>query len=436
MSINIVLPEMGEGVIEGTIGQWLKKVGDKIKAYDPVLEVETDKVTTEIVAEGEGVLTEILVGEGSTVAVGTVLGVIDGGGEQRSRGAEERGSASTAVPPVASPVPSPQSYKPLHVNGQPKTATRETEVGWISPVVARMAAEHNLDLRQIEGSGKDGRITKKDVLAYLESGATTQAVAPATPTVTVSQPETAKAATTNAPRPSSPVPSPLPLPSGDVQPLTAMRRAIAEHMVHSKRTSPHVTTMFEFDLTAVATHRSAHRAAFERDGVKLTFMPYWVAAVAEALKKHPLANGQWTDEGILLKKEINIGMAAAIPGGLIVPVIKGADNLNLLGLARTINDLAERARVNRLQADEVRGGTFSITNHGASGSLMGTPIINQPQVGILGIGLIEKRVKVIHDAIAIRTCAYVSFSFDHRILDGATADAFVMDIKKRMEGWQ
>ena len=254
--------------------------------------------------------------------------------------------------------------------------------------------------------------------------------------MTVSQPETAKAATTNVSRPSSPVPSPFPLPVGDVQPLTAMRRAIAEHMVHSKRTSPHVTTMFEFDLTAVATHRAAHRAAFERDGVKLTFMPYWVAAVAEALKKHPLANGQWTDEGILLKKEINIGMAAAIPGGLIVPVIKGADNLNLLGLARTINDLAERARVNRLQADEVRGGTFSITNHGASGSLMGTPIINQPQVGILGIGLIEKRVKVIHDAIAIRTCAYVSFSFDHRILDGATADAFVMDIKKRMEGWQ
>jgi pyruvate/2-oxoglutarate dehydrogenase complex dihydrolipoamide acyltransferase (E2) component len=384
------------------------------------------------VAEGEGVLTEILVAEGTTVAVGTVWGVI--AGEQGSRGVGEQGGGSTAASSVASPVPSPLSSKPLHVNGQPKTATRETEVGWISPVVARMAAEHGLDLRQIAGSGKDGRITKKDVLAYLEGGAEETAKA-ATTNEVVSPPETTKVVTTNVPRPSSPVPSPLPLPVGDIQPLTAMRRAIAEHMVHSKRTSPHVTTMFEFDLTAVAAHRTANKAAFERDGVKLTFMPYWVAAVAEALKKHPLANGQWTDEGVLLKKEINIGMAAAIPGGLIVPVIKGADNLNLLGLARTINDLAERARVNRLQADEVRGGTFSITNHGASGSLMGTPIINQPQVGILGIGLIEKRVKVIHDAIAIRTCAYVSFSFDHRILDGATADAFVMDIKKRLEGW-
>ena len=431
MSINIVLPEMGEGVIEGTIGQWLKKVGDTIKAYDPVLEVETDKVTTEIVAEGEGVLAEILVPEGSTVAVGTVLGVITAAGQPA-----QPSPASPTAAPAQSPVLSLPSTKPLHVNGQPKTATRETEVGWISPVVARMAAEHGLDLRQIAGSGKDGRITKKDVLAYLESGVPvpTPDVPVAAPVIAA--PETTKVVPTNVSRPSSPVPSPLPLPAGDVQPLTAMRRAIAEHMVHSKRTSPHVTTMFEFDLTAVAAHRSAHKAAFERDGVKLTFMPYWVMAVAEALKKHPLANGQWTDEGILHKKDINIGMAAAIPGGLIVPVIKGADNLNLLGLARTINDLAERARVNRLQADEVRGGTFSITNHGASGSLMGTPIINQPQVGILGIGLIEKRVKVIHDAIAIRTCAYVSFSFDHRILDGATADAFVMDIKKRMEGWQ
>lgn len=429
MSINIILPEMGEGVIEGTIGQWLKKEGDTVKRYDPIIEIETDKVTTEVVAEDEGILLKILVEAGATVPVGTVLGVM---------GSEKTAEATipAAAPAAPTPVMAMPASKPIHTNGQPKTATRQTEVGWISPVVARMAAEHELDLRQIGGTGRDGRITKQDVLAYLETqeavvSGPAPAVAPAPTPVPVPAP--APIAAVPAPRPAA---SPIVPPTANTQPLTAMRRAIAEHMVNSKRTSPHVTTMFEFDLTAVAAHRAANKAAFERDGAKLTYMPYLVAAVAEALKKHPMANGQWTEEGIWLKKEINIGMATAIPAGLIVPVIKGADNLNLLGLARAINDLADRARTNKLQPAEVQGGTFSITNHGASGSLMGTPIINQPQVGILGIGLIEKRVKVVQDAIAIRTCAYVSFSFDHRILDGATADAFVMDIKARIENWR
>lgn len=219
-------------------------------------------------------------------------------------------------------------------------------------------------------------------------------------------------------------------------PLTAMRRAIADHMVRSKHTSPHATTVFEFDFQAVAKHRAALKDTFEREGVKLTYMPYLALATIQALKAHPLVNATWTDDGILLKREVNLGMAVAVPSGLIVPVIRGADSLNLLGMARTVNDLAERARTNKLRPDEVRGGTFTITNHGTSGSLIGMPIINQPQVGILGIGVIEKRVKVIDDAIAIRPCAFVSFSFDHRILDGATADAFVMDIKRTIESWR
>ena len=215
-----------------------------------------------------------------------------------------------------------------------------------------------------------------------------------------------------------------------------MRRAIAEHMVRSKHTSPHVTTVFEFDFTAVAQHRAAHKAQFARDGVNLTFTAYIVAATVEALKQHPMVNSTWTNAGVELKRQINVGMAAAIDDGLIVPVIKGADGLNLLGLARTINDLTERARRKQLQPAEVQGGTFSITNHGTSGSLFATPIINQPQCGILGVGKIEKRVKVIHDAIAIRPLAYVSFTFDHRILDGKTADDFVSSIKNVIERWQ
>jgi 2-oxoglutarate dehydrogenase E2 component (dihydrolipoamide succinyltransferase) len=222
---------------------------------------------------------------------------------------------------------------------------------------------------------------------------------------------------------------------GELMQLSAMRRSIAEHMVLSKRTSPHATTVFEFDFSAVSKHREEHKAQFAKDSVKLTYMPYLVQATVEALKQHPMANASWTDEGIFLKRDINIGMAVAVENGLIVPVIRNADTLNLFGLAKHINDLAERARSNRLQPSEVKGGTFTITNHGSGGSLIGAPIINQPQVGILGFGLIEKRVKVINDAIAIRPCAYISFSFDHRVLDGATADAFVMAIKQRIENY-
>jgi 2-oxoglutarate dehydrogenase complex dihydrolipoamide succinyltransferase (E2) component len=417
MPTNIIMPEMGEGVIEGTVVTWLKKEGDVIEEDEAVLEVETDKVTVEINAEVAGTLLQIIVDEGTTVEVGDVLAVIGEAGEQPTPPTPKEAPKRE---PVAQMAAAPQTY----TNGidQPSSAPREVDGIRFSPVVARMVQEHDLDITKIKGTGRDGRITKRDVLAYMETA------------------DVPKTATTPKPTPTRPVqtnPPPKVDPSeGEIVPLTGMRRAIAEHMVMSKATSPHVTTVFEFDYSAVAAHRAAHKAQFQRDGVKLTYMPYLIQATVEALKKHPMVNASWTDDGVLLKRDIHMGIAVAVDKGLLVPVIRNADTLNLFGLARAVNDFAERARSNRIKSDELRNGSFSITNHGASGSLIGTPIINQPQVGILGIGVIEKRVKVINDAIAIRPCAFVSFSFDHRILDGATADAFVMDIKRRIEHYE
>ncbi|MCU0495748.1 MAG: 2-oxo acid dehydrogenase subunit E2 [Anaerolineae bacterium] len=432
MSANIIMPEMGEGVIEGTIVRWLKKVGDPLKLDEPVLEIETDKVTVEITAEAEGVLLKIHAHEGQTVAVGTVLAVIGTQGEVipqlEAVGAVGHHAPSRPIAPVPSPnTPIDDSLDDNSLDDEERAGKRDFDGVRVSPVVARMLQVHDIDVHELNGSGRDGRITKKDVLAYLD----TQETAP-TPVAPV--------APTPIPTPVTPIQKPkadpIPLEAGDeLMPLNAMRRAIAEHMVRSKHTSPHVTTVFEFDFSAVAKHRAAHKDLFERDGVKLTYMPYIVSAVVYALKKHRMVNAQWSEDGLLLKREINMGIAVAVPSGLIVPVIKRADNMNLLGLGRAINDLSERGRKNQLKPDEVKGGTFTITNHGVAGSLIGTPIINQPQVGILGIGMIEKRVKVIHDAIAIRPCAYISFSFDHRVLDGATADAFVMDIKQTIENF-
>jgi 2-oxoglutarate dehydrogenase E2 component (dihydrolipoamide succinyltransferase) len=419
MSSKIIMPEMGEGVIEGTIVAWLKQEGDPVEIDDPVLEIETDKVTVEVVADSDGVLLKTLVEAGTTVGVGATLAIIGEEGESLD------GDSYKSASPKSTPMP--ERPQPVQVASQPNVSasmgfSREHNGVRMSPVVARMAQEHNLDLLQINGSGRNGRITKKDVLADLESKAgRPQPVIALTPQP-APQPMTA----------AKPAETPLP---GDVIPLTAMRRSIAEHMVMSKRTSPHATTVFELDYTATSKHRAANKEQFARDGAKLTYMPYIIMATVEALKKHPIVNAMWTDDGILLKREINIGMATAVPSGLLVPVIKNADSMNLLGLARVVSDLAERARTNKLQPVEVQGGTFTITNHGASGSLIGAPIINQPQVGILGVGMIEKRVKVINDAIAIRPCGYVSLSFDHRILDGASADAFMMDIKQRIENW-
>lgn len=417
MATKMIMPEMGEGVIEATVAQWLKREGDSVRQYEPILEIETDKVTTEATAEVSGVLLKVLVPAGTTVSVGTLLAVIGKPGEKWDEG---------EAPPAAT-APTPKAEKPSHANGQPPSAY----TGWVSPVVRRMAAEHNVNLDFITGSGRDGRITKQDVLDYLEN----HPLEPA-PVVELPPPP-AEPPTPVAPPPAA-LPKPVagPVPAGaELMPLTSIRRAIADHMVHSKHTSPHVTTVFEVDFAAVAAHRERNKATFARDGVNLTFTAYLVAATAQALKQHPMVNSSWSDNGLILKRDINVGVAAAIPDGLIVPVIKQADNYNLLGLARMVNDLAERARKKLLRPDEVQNGTFTITNHGVSGSLFATPIINQPQCGILGVGKIEKRVKVINDAIAIRPLAYVSLTFDHRILDGASADGFVTTVKAILEGW-
>jgi len=419
MATEMIMPEMGEGVIEGTVSRWLKKIGDAVEQYEPIVEIETDKVTTEGMAETAGVLLAIHIKEGATVDVGTVLATIGEAGEE------------VTVTEVVDSVPAPVAAAPtVSAPAAPIAPPTSRYTGRISPVVGRMAAEHEINLDYVTGTGKNGRVTKKDVQAYIKSGATATAIAPTPPA-----PLPARAPA--PPSPSSPPapPAPIAAQGDELVPLTNMRRAIAEHMVRSKKTSPHVTTVFEFDFTAVSAHRAANKAQFARDGAKLTYTAYLVAATVQALKKHPMVNSVWSDDGVIMKRDVNLGMATAIDAGLIVPVIRNADSMNLLGLARTINDLADRARRNKLQPNEVSGGTFTLTNHGVSGSLFATPIINQPQCGILGAGIIEKRVKVINDAIAIRPMAYISFTFDHRILDGATADYFVAEIKQIIENW-
>lgn len=433
MISKVIMPEMGEGVVEGTIARWLVNEGDFVKQYDPILEIETDKVTTEATAEESGTILRICVDEGAVAPVGMVLAYIGEPGEK----VPENGEVDTAVP---TPPPTPEPI-PEMVSATTATVVAEAPAkpytGRISPVVSRIAAEHKVDLNQVPGTGLDGRITKKDILAYIEQrDKMPTPPAPRQPALPLpSPPEPAPIQAPEPPAmplPASPPPAPV---SGDLLPLTSMRRSIAEHMVRSKQTSPHVTTVFEFDFTNVDKHRRAYKEQFARDGANLTFTAYIVAATVEALKKYPLVNSSWTENGIELKREINIGMATALDEGLIVPVIKNADSLNLLGLARIVNDLAQRARSKQLKPADVQGGTFSITNHGVSGSLFATPIINQPQCGILGVGMIEKRVKVINDALAIRTMAYVSLTFDHRILDGASADYFVAAIKEGIENW-
>jgi 2-oxoglutarate dehydrogenase E2 component (dihydrolipoamide succinyltransferase) len=348
-------------------------------------------------------------------------------------------------------VTTPNGYHPTsesETNAQPVHAKNSTGYsGHVTPVVARMVEQHDIDLSQIEGSGRNGRIRKKDVLAYLEGQPSTEAEQelapweiPASgnlfkPTVNYED----EIETPAQPKQTPPQPKPAPVASdvaGELVALSGMRRSIAHHMVESKlHTAPHVTTVMEVDLQNVTKHREANKDDFAKRGVKLTFTPYFVAACAKALQDIPELNARWTDEGLFMNHVQHIGMAVAIDDGLIVPVIKNAQDYNLVGLARQVNDLAERARNRKLQPDEISGGTFTITNHGVSGSLLATPIINQPQSAILGVGMIEKRVKVMDDALAIRPCAYLSLTFDHRVVDGATADAFLMHVKQILEYW-
>lgn len=430
MAQEIILPEMGEGVIEGTVAKWLVKPGDVVEKYAPIAEVETDKVTTETTAETGGTILELCVAEGATVPVGTVLAYIGEAGETVPDGTAPA-AVETAAPRESVPAETPS---PAAAQAPPLPPPTGGYTGRISPVVGRIASEHQVDLAQVHGTGRDGRITKRDVLAYIEQRGEATNGSARTPAPPTAAPQMPAAATTQPAAVHTTSISPGE--NDELLPLTTMRRSIADHMVNSRRTSPHVTSVFEIDFSSVAAHRRAHKEQFAQDGVNLTFTVYIVAATIQALKAHPLANSSWSDDGIILKREINVGIAAAIEDGLIVPVIHNADGLNLLGLARAINDVTARARDKKLKPADVQGGTFSITNHGTSGSLFAMPIINQPQSGILGVGKIEKRVKVIEDAIAIRPQAYVSFTFDHRILDGAGGDAFLRSIQNTLEGWR
>ncbi len=441
MATPVTMPQMGESVVEGTVSRWLKQAGEAVQRMEPLLEISTDKIDTEIPAPADGVLLAILVEEGQTVQAGTVLAYIGEPGEPLPEDVTPVAAAQDGQghPGPETPQPEPVSAVSTPATPGPEAPARGNQPqdrpqgrAFISPVVARIAAEHNVDVSQVPGTGKGGRVTKKDILAFIEQRR--QAPAPPPP----------------APAPPPPPPGPPGVaelsPDEVLQPLTTMRRLIAEHMVQSKRTSPHVTTVFEVDMTRVVQHREAHKAAFAQAGVNLTYTAYFVAATAAALRRAPEVNSRFTPEGLVLNRRIHIGVAVAVENGLLVPVIRDADEKNLQGLARAVNDLAQRARQGQLRPDELQGGTFTITNHGVSGSLFATPVINQPQAGILGVGAIVKRPVVrsasssllpsADDAIVIRPICYLSFTFDHRVLDGAQADAFVAAVKEILEGYQ
>src|SRR6266498_2334361 len=402
MATKVLVPLLGEGVEEVTVTKWLKKEGDSVNELEPLLEVNTDKVDTEIPAPASGTVLKIVAEEGVPAKVGAILAFIGKPGENVE---VSGGQVSSVRTPVV-------EKTPVKENLTPETSHMTREIGFISPVVAKVAAEHGVNLSEVQGTGLNGRITKNDVLTFVEGQRSkVQGQIP--------QPATFQ-----------------PFEGDQLIKHTVIRKQIAEHMVMSKHTSPHVLTVMEADMSRVARHRSTNKEMFARDGINLTFTAYFMMAIVAGLKAYSTVNSSWTEEGILVHKDINIGMATSLgEEGLIVPVIKGADNLSLLAMARTVNDLANRARSKKLQTDEVKGGTFTLTNHGISGSLLAFPVINQPQCGILGVGAMQKRVVVIDDAIAIRPMVYLSFVFDHRILDGASADWFLMKVKETLENW-
>jgi 2-oxoglutarate dehydrogenase E2 component (dihydrolipoamide succinyltransferase) len=433
MPTEIKMPQLGESVVEGTVSRWLKRPGDQVEKYEPLLEVTTDKVDSEVPAPEAGLLREILVAEGQTVRVGTPIALLE---------LSEAAAAEAPAVSVGATLSSNGGAHPavaLPAGGAPGQSGYS---GPVSPVVARLVAEHNLDLGQISGTGAGGRISKQDVLRYIERrAAQPQAETPPAPSQPAPQAPPAPAPQPHAaaaPQASS-LPDELPE-DAEIVPVSPMRRAIAEHMVRSRRTAPHVTSFFELDVSRIAAHRARHRAEYERQGVKLTFTPYFVQAAVAALQAVPMVNASYTDEGILVHQRIHMGVAVALEDGLIVPVLRDADEKNLLGLARAVNDLSERARARRLKPSETQGGTFTITNHGVSGSLFATPIINQPQAAIMGVGAIQKRPVVITqdgiDAIAIRPICIVSLTIDHRLLDGAAADRFLSVVKRAIERYE
>lgn len=500
MPTKVILPQTGEGVIEATVTRWLKKEGDEIKEYDPLVEINTDKVDTEIPSPISGTVLKILVAEGSTAPVNSTLAWVgkpgeeipqdDGGGERKASAPSPSAGKPVATPPLPAsptvqPIPAPAVQPLPRTQAAPRPSAPAPQhsgaAAPVSPLVARIAAENRVDLAAVRGSGPGGRITKEDVLAFMRSGGAPSAVQAELPKfdgqnmatflspvvkklvqensldVTriqgtgadgrITKKDVEAALASGAAAPVQLAPSPLAKPlfpiafpdavPGTVMKLNPVRKSIAEHMVRSKTVSPHVTTIMEGDMSKVWAHRAANKAGFAQQGVNLTFTPYMVAAIVAACSAYPIVNSSWSEDGVAVHGQINVGIATALePDGLIVPVVKNAAALPLLELARAVNDLSGRARAKQLKPDEVQGGTITITNHGTSGSLFATPIINQPQCAILGVGVIQKRVVVIDDAIAIRPMVYLGLTFDHRILDGAVADYFLGTVKYTLENWQ
>ena len=437
MATNVVMPQMGESIAEGTIVRWIKKVGDSVDRDEPLFEISTDKVDAEIPSPSAGVLTEIMVKEGETVPVNSVVAVIGQAGEATAAPTSGNGKGASAVPAAAvgQPETSPPSKgtpvddRTSASEARPSSAAAPsaTSAGPLSredlrrqkssPLVRRIAKEHDVDIQQIQGTGISGRVTKTDILGYIESGAK-----PA--------PSTSSGQGRQMPTPG---PAFKPGESVRIEPMSVMRKKIAEHMVLSAHTSPHVYSVYEVNFDRVSKLRDKRKAEYEAAGAKLTFTAFIAKAIVDALRQFPMVNASIDGTNIVYKRDINLGIAVALENGLIVPVIRNADEKNLLGLTRAINDLANRARTKKLNPDEVQGGTFTITNPGIFGALYGLPLINQPQVAILGVGTIEKRAVVIDDAIGIRPMCNLSLGYDHRLIDGAEAGRFLADVKERLE---
>jgi len=432
---DVVMPQMGESIAEGTIVRWIKKVGDKVERDEPLFEISTDKVDAEIPSPIAGVLTEIRHKEGETVPVNSIVAIIGAGGA--------KAEAPPAVAPPKVEAPSPPAPKqqgdgssaPLSAAPAPKSAPAAAAPESIeealrqrsSPLVRRIAKDHNIDISGIQGTGMAGRVTKDDILGFIARSqpSSGEPAVEARRPVPAPQPTGAPG---QQPKPASALP-------GQSVPMSVMRKKIAEHMIVSRRTSAHVHSVFEVNFHRVAQIREAKKAEYERAGAKLTYLSFILKATVDALRAVPVVNASVDGDNIVYHKGINVGIAVALDWGLIVPVIKGADEKNLLGLSRAVADLATRARSKQLKPDEVTGGTFTITNPGVFGALFGMPIINQPQVAILGVGAVEKRPVVVDDAIGIRPMAYLSLGYDHRIIDGAVADEFLSHIKKTLENW-
>jgi pyruvate dehydrogenase E2 component (dihydrolipoamide acetyltransferase) len=457
MATDVVMPQMGESIFEGTITKWLKKPGDKVERDEPLFEISTDKVDAEIPSPSAGVLKEIKVNEGQTVPIQTVVAVIDGAGTAVAAApAPAPAPAKAAAPPApaaAAPAPAPPPRPAAAAAPSAPAAVPPRSGGeriHSSPLVRRMAAEHGIDLTTVPGTGAGGRISKQDIEAVIAAGGAPAAAPPSAPAAAparpVMPPPSAPSAALAPPAVSggqvhvafeSAVPrEKMYFGNYTVEPMSNMRQRIAEHMVASKRVSPHVYSVDEIDMTKVASLRAKSKDEFEkRYETKLTFMPFFVKAAVAGLRAFPTMNASLDGTNVILHKEINIGIAVALDWGLIVPVVKGADEKNVLGIQRTLNDLAERARSKKLKPEEVQEGTFSITNPGVFGGLFGLPVISQPNVGILGLGMIEKRPVVINDSIAIRSMCYVTLSYDHRVVDGAVAHQFLHKVKETLENW-